>query len=153
PTALSFLSRKYSNASPRSALLPDFVTTCTTPPVARPNSALGRALVTLNSSTASSGRSWRGSPSSTQLLIVPSTTLPVPLNVIEPPTFTVAKNDRVASTVVPGMSSASDRYWRELIGSVSICCCVTTPATSDFVVSMTGVVPATVTVSVTLWSF
>jgi hypothetical protein len=79
--------------------------------------------------------------------------LAVPLNVIEPPTFTVAKNERVPSMVVPGMSSASDRYWRELIGSVSICCCVTTPATSDFVVSMTGAVPATVTVSLTLWSF
>ena len=69
----------------------------------------GSELVTLNSSTASSGRSCRGSPSSTQLLIVPSTMLPVPLNVIDPPTLTVAKKERVASTVVPGTSSASDR--------------------------------------------
>ena len=51
--------------------------------------------------------------------------------------------------VVPGISSASDRYCRELIGSVSICCCVTTPETSDFVVSTTGAAPATVTVSLT----
>ena len=29
---------------------------------------------------------------------MPSTTLPVPLKVIEPPTLTVAKNERVAST-------------------------------------------------------
>src|SRR5262249_37847078 len=35
-----------------------------------------------------------------------------------PATLTVAKNDRVASRLVPGISSASDRYWRELIGSV-----------------------------------
>jgi hypothetical protein len=34
--------------------------------------------------------------------------LAVPLNVIEPPTLTVAKNERVPSIVVPGMSSASD---------------------------------------------
>src|SRR5262249_59556929 len=138
PAALSVLCRNYPHASPRSVLLLDLVTTCTTPPVARPNSAFGSAFVTLNSSTASSGRSWRGSPSSTQLLMVPSTTLPVPLNVIEPPTLTVAKNDRVASTVVPGMSSASDRYCRDLIGRVSICGLAMMPDTSAFVVSTTG---------------
>ena len=80
---------------------------------------------------------------------MPSTTLPVPLKVIEPPTFTVAKNDRVASTVVPGMSNASDKYCRELIGSVSICCRVTTPATSAFVASASGASALTVTVSAT----
>ena len=62
------------------------------------------------------------------------------LKVIEPPTLTVAKNARVESMLVPGMSSASERYCRELIGSVSICCCVTTPETSDLVVSTTGAV-------------
>jgi len=81
------------------------------------------------------------------------TTLPVPLNVIEPPAFTVAKNDRVASTVVPGMSKANDRYCRELMGSVSICCRVTTPDTSAFVVSTTGDSALTVTVSATAWIF
>ena len=79
-----------------------------------------------------------------QLLIVPPTTLPVPLNVIDPPTFTVAKNDRVASTVVPGTRSASDKCCRELIGNVSICCRVTTPATSALVVSTTGASALTV---------
>ena len=53
-------------------------------------------------------------------VVVRSTSISLPLKVIEPPTFTVAKNDRVASTVVPGMSNASDKYCRELIGSVSI---------------------------------
>ena len=129
--------------------MPDLVTTCTMPPVARPNSALYCTLLTLNSSTASSGRFWRGSPSSAKLLMTPSTRLPVELNVTEPPTLTVAKKARVESMLVPGISSASDRYCRELIGSVSICCCVTTPETSDLVVSTTGALPVTVTVSAT----
>ena len=90
---------------------------------------------------------WRGSPSSAKLLMTPSTRLPVELKVIEPPTLTVAKNARVESMLVPGMSRASERYWRELIGSVSICCCVTTPETSDLVVSTTGASPVTVMVS------
>ena len=150
PRALSDLSRKYSNAVPCTVLVPDLVTTCTMPPVASPNSALYCTLLTLNSSTASSGRFWRGSPSSAKLLMTPSTRLPVELNVTEPPTLTVAKNARVESMLVPGISSASDRYCRELIGSVSICCCVTTPDTSDFVVSTTGAVPVTVIVSATV---
>ena len=78
------------------------------------------------------------------LLIIPSTTLPVLLKLIEPPTLTVGKNDRVASTLVPGISSASERYCRELIGSASICCWVTTPDTSALVVSTTGASPVTV---------
>ena len=79
--------------------------------------------------------------------------LPVLLNVIDPPTFTVAKNDRVASRLVPGINSASDRYCRELIGSVWICIGVTTPATSDLVVSTTGGDAVTVTDSATALSF
>src|SRR5262249_56383306 len=112
-------------------------------PGARPTQGLYCALMTLNSCTASWGRLWRGSPSSTITLYIPSTMLVVLLNVSDPPMFTVGKNDRVASRPVPGTSSASERYCRELIGSVSICCCVMTADTSDLVVSTTGDSPVT----------
>ena len=85
--------------------------------------------------------------------MVPSTTFPVPLNVIDPPTLTVAKNDRVASTVVPGTSSASDKYWRELSGSVSICSRVTVPEISAFVTSTIGDSPRIVTLSASACTF
>ena len=84
---------------------------------------------------------------------MPSTTLPVPLKVIEPPTLTVAKKERVASTVVPGTSSASDRYWRELSGRVWICSRVTVPEISALVASTIGVSPRIVTFSASACSF
>jgi len=51
--ALSDLSRKNSNAEPWKSLVPDLVTTLTTAPPARPNSAEYALRLTWNSCTAS----------------------------------------------------------------------------------------------------
>ena len=58
----------------------------------------------------------------------------------------------VKSMVVPGSSGTRLAGWRSDIGSVSICSCVMTCATSVRVTSMTGATPDTVTVSCRFWT-
>src|ERR1700733_14205119 len=53
PCAFNTVLRKYSNTSPCSALVPDFVTTLTTDPELRPYSASKVLVITRNSSIAS----------------------------------------------------------------------------------------------------
>ena len=68
---------RYWTAAERNALVPDFETTVTNPPVASPYSALNWVVFTLNSRIESCGKFCRGSPCCDHVLVTPSATNPL----------------------------------------------------------------------------
>ena len=142
------LLRRNSEASPLKVFVPLLVTTLMTPPARPPYSAGAWLVNTLNSWIAACGKSCRGSPAFVDMFIVPSARLLLVNWSVPAPTCALLRRGRVPSWLVPGRSSASVTAARFATGSISICCCVMTAATSLFVTSTTGACPVTTSDSV-----
>jgi hypothetical protein len=138
---------------PWTSLVPDFVTTLTMPPSARPYSALKLLFMTRNSLTASCDGVARCDPLAARMLSAPSTVTALFRSRWPPKeirmTFGSVKGDwaLVWPTETFGLRRAKSVKRRPLTGRAAICSVFTTWLISVRVGSITGVSPVTTTVS------